>query len=145
MPTAPVPCGPILRAIGERAASGGALTYAAVRCEARGLLRRAERAYGGWRVAVAAALAALGAEIPALRWACDELQPPPAPPTPGTEGARLRAARGALGMTQREAARRLGVAGSTWCLYERGRRAVPGDAWQAVGVAQPEPGQDSRS
>lgn len=54
------------------------------------------------------------------------------PPSPDTPGARLRAARERLGLSQRELAERLGITQQSYAQYESGARVATLDWLHAV-------------
>lgn len=124
----------ILEGIRVRAVASSPLNAKAVRREDRKLLDAAERLLqGGWQEALERA-AERYPQITSIAAAVEAHRPQTTQPAEGTDGRALRMARFRAGLTQAQAAARIGVTQATWSLYESGGRGMvpPPEAWEAV-------------
>jgi hypothetical protein len=123
----------ILEHIRRRAANGLVLGAKDMRREDRALLDAARRHFGGgWQDALEAA-ADKWPQLPRLRQAADAHHVGPLPAI--GDGAKLRAARMAAGLSQRQLGEITGDGQAQASNWERGRVGIPLRAWQACGLS----------
>jgi hypothetical protein len=129
----------VLEHIRRRAVAGETLGAKAMLAADRALLDAARRHFGGgWQAALEAA-ADRWPQIRRLREAVDAHQVGPMPAI--GEGAKLRAARVAAGLSQPQLGRITGDGQAQVSNWERGRVSVPLRAWQACGLDGPPAGE----